>query len=55
LHQLFLQRAACLVQEHYRRRLRVERGKFAMLMDRLPWSFSTIRLRWMKSVLEVNW
>ena len=55
LREAFLQRAARLVQEGHQWRLRVEHAKFDMLMDRLPWSFNTIRLPWMKCELEVSW
>ncbi|KAB8043916.1 hypothetical protein GCM43_06965 [Janthinobacterium aquaticum] len=55
LREVFLQRAARLVQEDHQWCLRVERANVDVLMDRLPWSFSTIRLPWMKCALKVSW
>jgi len=36
-------------------RLKVQPRAFDMLLDRLPWSFSTIKLPWMQGVLHVEW
>jgi hypothetical protein len=36
-------------------RLRVQTRGFDVLLDRLPWSFQTIRLPWMQGVLHVEW
>lgn len=55
LRSVFLQRAGRLMQEDHQWRLQVERGSFDLLLDRLPWSFSTIKLLWMERALEVNW
>jgi hypothetical protein len=35
--------------------LQVQPRAFDMLLDRLPWSFGTIRLPWMTGVLHVDW
>ena len=35
--------------------LAVKSGPFDMLLDRLPWSYSTIKLPWMHEVLYVDW
>lgn len=59
LRQTFLQREGRLTHETgeagTRWRLVVRPGQFDMLLDRLPWSFSTIKLPWMKEVLHVDW
>lgn len=55
LRSAFLQRAGYLVQEENQWCLRVERGNFDMLLDRLPWSISMIRLPGMERALGVNW
>jgi len=59
LRQTFLQREGRLAREeaeagaHWR--LVVKPGPFDMLLDRLPWSYTTIKLPWMREVLHVDW
>ena len=36
-------------------RLQVKARAFDMLLDRLPWSYATLRLPWMEGVLHVDW
>ncbi|MBV8659991.1 MAG: hypothetical protein JO142_19395 [Burkholderiales bacterium] len=55
----FLQRQGRLTAEegaggrHWR--LVVQPAPFDMLLDQLPWSYSTIKLPWMEEVLYVDW
>ena len=35
--------------------LRVERRGYDLLLERIPWSISMVRLSWMKTVLIVQW
>jgi hypothetical protein len=35
--------------------LKVQPRAFDMLLDRLPWGFSIIKLPWMQGVLHVEW
>jgi len=59
LRETFLRREGRLQREtveagaHWR--LAVRPGPFDMLLDRLPWSYATIKLPWMKEVLYVDW
>ncbi|MBB2487453.1 hypothetical protein H5407_19640, partial [Mitsuaria sp. WAJ17] len=61
LRETFLQRQGRLMKEKPRTdappawRLRVEKRGLDVLLDRLPWGFSTIRLPWMEGVLHVEW
>lgn len=61
LRETFLQRRGRLMKERPRSdappawRLRVEKRGLDVLLDRLPWGFSTIRLPWMEGVLHVEW
>ncbi|GGY13885.1 contractile injection system tape measure protein [Paludibacterium paludis] len=59
LRETFLQREGRLAREDgeagARWRLTVKPGPFDMLLDRLPWSYSTIKLPWMREVLHVDW
>ncbi len=59
LRETFLQREGRLTRERneagFHWRLVVKPGPFDMLLDRLPWSFSTIKLPWMGEVLHVDW
>lgn len=61
LRETFLQRRGRLLLDRPKSdappawRLRVEKRGFDVLLDRLPWSFSTIRLPWMEGVLHVEW
>ncbi|MFZ5547173.1 MAG: contractile injection system tape measure protein [Pseudomonadota bacterium] len=61
LRECFLQREGRLQQdktpagEPPRWRLRVQTRGLDVLLDRLPWSFQTIRLPWMQGALHVEW
>jgi hypothetical protein len=61
LRESFLQRQGRLWEEAPRGgdparwRLRVQTRGFDVLLDRLPWSFHTIRLPWMQGALHVEW
>ncbi|WP_374568073.1 contractile injection system tape measure protein [Ideonella sp.] len=61
LRETFLQREGRLQRdktpagEPMRWHLRVQTRGFDVLLDRLPWSFQTIRLPWMQGVLHVEW
>jgi hypothetical protein len=61
LRESFLQREGRLQQdktpagEPPRWRLRVHTRGIDVLLDRLPWSFQTIRLPWMQGALHVEW
>ncbi len=55
LRLTFLQRQGKLVEKEGGWLLTVERKAFDVLLDKLPWGFSAVRLPWMESVLHVNW
>ncbi len=55
LREAFLQRPGVLRREAENWRLRVEGRAYDMLVDRLPWSYGTIRHRWMEQPLIVDW
>lgn len=59
LRQTFLRRDGRLSRRtgedsgHWR--LRVKPGPFDMLLDRLPWGYTTIKLPWMAGAIHVEW
>jgi hypothetical protein len=61
LRECFLQREGRLQRDRTpageppRWRLRVQGRGLDVLLDRLPWSFQTIRLPWMQGALHVEW
>ncbi|MCE4554331.1 contractile injection system tape measure protein [Roseateles cellulosilyticus] len=55
LRQTFLQRSATLTLHDDAWRLAVEHGPFDMLIDQLPWGYSTLRHPWMERVIHVDW
>lgn len=55
LRTSFLQRNAVLIETMRHWLLRVERKPYDMLLERLPWGISTIRLSWMQKMLTVEW
>lgn len=59
LRQSFLQRAGRLTTKESdlsdQWQLKVEPRAFDMLLDRLPWSYSTIKMPWMAGALHVDW
>ena len=55
LRQSFLQRQGRLLLKDDAWHLQVESQGFDMLLDRLPWSFKTIKYGWMQRVIHVDW
>ena len=55
LRETFLQREGRLQRDDGAWRLRVAPRAFDMLLDRLPWGYSTLKLPWMNEVLHVDW
>jgi Contractile injection system tape measure protein len=59
LRQTFLRRIGRLIEHetyevgHWR--LKVQPAAFDLLLDRLPWSYGTIKLPWMKGAIHVDW
>ena len=51
----FLQREARLTLKNDAWHLQVEERAFDMLLDQIPWSFSTIKYSWMDRVIFVKW
>ncbi|WJM84552.1 contractile injection system tape measure protein [Dickeya chrysanthemi] len=55
LRQTFLQREGTLWRQADSWKLEVMPGPFDMLLDRLPWGYSTIKYPWMDRPLHVVW
>lgn len=55
LRETFLQREGKLENRDDRWTLQVQRKTVDVLVDRIPWSFSHIRLPWVSKVLYVTW
>lgn len=55
LRASFLQRGGLLAEADDGWRLRVEGRPFDLLLDQLPWGFSTVKLRWMTAPLFTEW
>lgn len=55
LRETFLQRPGRLSMGENGWHLDVQRSAFDVLLDRLPWSFSTVQLSWMPLPLWVQW
>jgi hypothetical protein len=55
LRQTFLRREGRLAHDEERWTLLVEPGPFDMLVDQLPWGFSTLRFPWMERMIHVQW
>ena len=59
LRQTFLRRGGRLsrhtAEDSRHWRLRVKPGPFDMLLDRLPWGYTTIKLPWMAEAIHVEW
>ena len=51
----FLRREARLMRKNDAWHLQVEEQAFDMLLDQIPWSFSTIKYSWMDRVIFVKW
>ncbi|MDR7334596.1 contractile injection system tape measure protein [Roseateles asaccharophilus] len=55
LRETFLHRPGQLERRDEHWRLTVEPGPFDMLIDQLPWGYSTLRYPWMERVIHVDW
>ena len=55
LRESFLQRNGSLQLKSEAWHLSVEARSFDMLLDQIPWSYSTIKLPWMDRVIYVEW
>ena len=55
LREAFLQREGALRFKDDNWHLQVEEKAYDMLLDRLPWSYSLIKLPWMEQALHVQW
>ena len=55
LRESFLQRNGRLQLKDDAWHLTVEARPFDMLLDQVPWSFSTIKFAWMQRVIFVEW
>ena len=55
LRATFLQRTGRVQRTENRSALTVERKTVDVIVDQIPWSFSTIRHRWMANALHVTW
>ncbi len=55
LRESFLQRHGRLTHRDNAWRLKVAPKAFDMLLDRIPWSYSTIKYPWMNEVIYVQW
>jgi hypothetical protein len=55
LRESFLQRGGRLQRKGDAWQLAVETRAFDMLLDQVPWSYSTIKFGWMERVIYVDW
>jgi len=55
LQSTFIQREGQLIENPEHWQLNIIPGTFDMLLDRLPWSFQTIKYPWMEKPLFVTW
>jgi hypothetical protein len=55
LRESFLQREGKLTHKAHDWHLQVASKPFDMLLNRLPWGFSTVKYAWMRAVVHVNW
>ncbi len=53
--EAFLKRDGILINKDDKWILKVERKSYDILFEKIPWSFSVIRLPWMKKILYVEW
>lgn len=51
----FMQRKGILREEEFGWSLYIERETQDILLERLPWSFSVVKLEWMDEMLTVHW
>ncbi|MFO0434450.1 MAG: contractile injection system tape measure protein, partial [Sphingobacteriaceae bacterium] len=55
LRESFLKRAGKIEWDDEKVYLKVESKSYDMLIDKIPWSISVIRLPWMEKPLHVKW
>lgn len=55
LRQTFLQKEGLLKKDMASWKLYVKRSAFDILLDRLPWSYSVVKLPWMDNLINVEW
>ena len=55
LQQTFLQRKGKLITTDTGWQLTVEQKTVDVLLNKLPWGFSTVKLPWMTGFLNVEW
>jgi hypothetical protein len=55
LRESFLQRDGTLRLEDGTWTLDVQERAYDMLLDRVPWTFRTIKLPWMPRLIQVDW
>ena len=55
LRNTFLLRKGILTTNENGWLLRVEQGPYDMLIDKIPWGISMIKLSWMEQLLQVDW
>lgn len=55
LQASFFQRKGILTEKESHWILQIERKGFDLLLDSIPWSFSTIKMPWMKKYIQVEW
>lgn len=55
LRTTFLIRSGALKKEDEQQQLTIGQKTFDILLDKLPWGYSTVKLPWMKSPLHVKW
>jgi hypothetical protein len=55
LRQTFLQREGRLDHANEAWQLQVAPQAFDMLLDRLPWGYSTVKFPWMQELIHVQW
>lgn len=55
LRTSFLIRSGKLKKEDNQQQLTIEQTAFDVLLDKIPWGYSTVKLPWMKSPLHVKW
>lgn len=55
LRESFLKRGGRLQRKQDAWHLQVEARAFDMLLDQVPWSYSTIKFAWMERVIYVDW
>ncbi len=55
LQNTFLQREGKIIKKESDWLLQVEQKAFDVLLDKIPWGFSTIKTPWMEEILSVEW